>query len=109
MATFPKDIPDFRAALLAFVMPAPAEDAPDDQVVALEAAETAVYAAQATASPVVQIVQVYDALKPHAASLDDAGRKLLAGAAYLVHQGQFFGKGAEAFDTFNAILPTLAD
>lgn len=109
MATFPKDIPAFRDALLVFAMPAAPEGATEEKVAAMDASADAIEAAHATTSPVVQMVQVYDALKPHSAEIGDDGRKLLAGAAYLINQGQFFGKGAEAFDTLNGLLPSLAD
>ena len=109
MATFPKDIPEFRAALFSYVVPPAPEDATEGQVETIEAIASAVYASHSSASPVVQMVQVYDALKPHVALIDNDGKKLLAGASYLIAQGQFFGKGAEAFDTLQDVIPSLAD
>lgn len=107
MATFPKDIPAFRDALLAFVVPPASEGATEEQVEAIATMTSAVYASHTTASPVVQMVQVYDAMKGRVDLLDTDGKKLLAGAAYLIGQGSFFGKGAEAFDALTALLPAL--
>lgn len=105
MPTFPRDITDFRDALLAYVHPA-APVGVDAGV--WDGVGQAIDDAQATVSPVVQLVQVFDALRPHAESLDLDTLMLLTGAAFLVHKGQFHGRGDEAFDVFTSAVAALA-
>ena len=79
--TYPTTIPDFRAAVLAYV--------PDTDI------EEAFYVAQAHGSPVVQAVGVFDLLGP-VAELDQDGLALLLGAAHLIASHGWFGKAGEA-------------
>lgn len=78
---YPTTIPDFRAALLAYE--------PD------EATSDAIYTAQAQASPVVQAVDVFDALSG-AVDLDQPGLALLLSAAHLIASGGWHGKAGDA-------------
>ena len=79
--TYPTSIPDFRNALLAYE--------PD------EATSEAIYTAQAQASPVVQAVDVFNALSG-AVDLDQPGLALLLGAAHLIAAGGWHGKAGIA-------------
>ena len=79
--TYPTDIPSFRAALLAY---APAEDHAE-----------AIYTAQAAGSPVVQAVDVFNALRA-AVDLDQPGLALLLGAAHLIAAGGWHGLAGDA-------------
>lgn len=69
---YPKDIPAFRDALMSYT---PAEDH-----------EAAIYAAQAKASPVVQAVDTFNALR-EVPNLAPDGVSLLVGAAFLISAG----------------------
>lgn len=104
MANFATDIPGFRDALIAFALP-PAPEGVSDE--AWDAVGIKLGDAHMVVSPVVQMVHVFDALKPHAEHLDDDGLKVLASAAFLIHQGQFFGKGMEAFETLQSVTAQL--
>jgi len=90
--SYPKDWPSFRAALQAYL---PATEHAD-----------AIYAAQALGSPVAAAVATFEALKD-AAGLDTPGRVLLAGAAYMIASGNFYGKGGEAAIKMTEVAPTL--
>ena len=91
--TYPSTIPDFRAALLAYV---PAE-----------ATSEAIYAAQAEASPVVQAIDVFDALSG-ADDLDQPGLSLLLSAAHLIASGGWHGKAGDAVTLIAARAGDLA-
>lgn len=79
--TYPTTIPDFRTALLAYE---PADDHAD-----------AIYTAQGHASPVVQCVEVFNALKA-APDITQAGLSLLLGSAHLIASGGWHGLAGEA-------------
>lgn len=93
--TYPSEIPAVRTALLAYTT-------------APEEAAAAVAAAQGVASPVVQFVQVFDALKPHVSTLDSAGLELLAGCSHLIAANAWHGKGEEAFTVRDQAVAALA-
>lgn len=78
---YPNTIPAFRDALLAYQ---PADDHAE-----------AIYAAHAQASPVVQAVNTFHALKA-VPDLSQAGLSLLLGAAYLISSNGWFGLAGEA-------------
>jgi len=78
---YPTTIPAFRDALLAYT---PADDHAE-----------AIYAAQGQASPVVQCVDVFNALKA-APDLSQAGLSLLLGSAHLIASNGWFGLAGEA-------------
>lgn len=78
---YPTDIPSFRAALLAYQ---PADDHAD-----------AIYTAQGHASPVVQAVGVFNALKA-APDLTQSDLSLLLGSAHLIASGGWYGLAGEA-------------
>ena len=104
MADFPKDIPAFQAALLAFSLPAgPGGDEPDPW--ATERGRLA--EAQTARSVVPAAVTMLDALSPRLADLDQAGLKVLAGAAYLVSANGWFGRGQAAADALLAATAAL--
>ena len=79
--THPTNVPDFRAALLAYE---PEESIADG-----------IFAAQSANSPVVQAVGVFDLLGP-VADLDQDGLRLLLGAAHLIAFGGWHGKARDA-------------
>lgn len=91
---FPKTIPDFRAALLAYE---PSETEAD-----------AIYAAQAHASPVVASVQTFTILK-ESSELSQSGISLLLGAAFLIASGAWHGLGEEAAALLTARVSELAE
>lgn len=105
MPEIAKDIPEFRDALIAYVHPTEVPEGQNAEV--WETIGTRIYASHVTPSPVVQMVQVYDALKPAIGDLDEAGLMLLGGAAFLIHQGQFFGKGPEAYGVLGQVTSAL--
>ena len=78
---YPTTIPDFRAAVLAYL--------PGTGI------EEAFYAVQSAGSPVVQAVGVFDILGP-VADLDQDGLRLLLGAAHLIAAGGWHGKAGDA-------------
>jgi hypothetical protein len=96
---YPKDIPAFRDALLAY-------SAPAGEI------EEKVAEAQAQASVVVQAVGLFNALKGRVAEMqaadDRAGLRLLAGAAHLIAANAWHGLGGEAFDVRDQALAALA-
>lgn len=77
---YPTNRDDFRAALLAY---APPEDV-----------QEAIYAAQAATSVVVAAVEVFNTLKT--IDVDEAGLRLLLGAAHLIAAGGWYGLSGEA-------------
>ncbi len=106
MSAYPQSIPAVRDALLAWT-PHP--------IIA-----DAVNAAQTHPSPVVQVVQVFEALKdrigvsePPAEGeeatlvLDRAGLELLAGCAHLIAENAWHGKGGAALTTLLAATAAL--
>lgn len=117
MATYPTDFPSIRGALVTYE--------PHGTTA------SAIEAAQATASPVVQVVKVFDALKskigviesppvpepeegeepeePGAPTvvLDESGLKLLAGCAHMISEHGFHNKGSEAVPVLLAAVSAL--
>lgn len=87
-------ISDFRAALLNYQPPAEFEPA--------------IYSAQAAASPVVQCVETFGALKG-AADLDQPGLSLLLGAAYLIAAGGWHGKDASPGEAATILAARAGD
>lgn len=87
---YPTDLEPRRALLLAYAPP--------------EAAEEAIFAAQADRSPVVQAVNVFNALRPLVAELDEAGLTVLAAHAHYIVEGGFHGLGAEALTVRDACI-----
>jgi hypothetical protein len=79
--TYPNTITAFRNALFAYL---PADDQAD-----------AIHAAQAHASPVVQAVDTFTALRS-VDELSQAGLSLLLGSAYLIASGGWHGLAGEA-------------
>jgi len=79
--TYPTTISAFRDALLAYT---PADDHAE-----------AIYTAQGQASPVVQAVETFNALKA-APDLSQAGLSLLLGSAHLIASNGWFGLAGEA-------------
>lgn len=90
--TYPNTIPDFRTALLAYDPPAEVADA--------------IYIAQGQGSPVVAAAATFDTLKD-AEGLDTDGRRLLAGAAYLIAANGWHGKAGEAAVVLSEVVGTL--
>lgn len=107
MSAYPQSFPAMRDALLAWT-PHP--------VVA-----DAIYATHGQASPVVQAVGVFDALKGRVGEeaapaegdaptlvLDRDGLKLLAGVAHMIAEHGFYQKGGEAIPQLIAATAALA-
>lgn len=100
----PTEIPDVRAALLAYELP------PHPQGVIVydwDKAADDLLAAQGKASIVSQVVDILGALKGQVAHLDQAGAELLAGACYLIAAHAWHGMGVEALGVRDTALARL--
>lgn len=93
MVDYPRDILSVRMAMLAYIPP--------------EEAAEAVSAALSHPSDAARCVGVFNALKGEIETLDVEGLKVLAGAASLISENQYFGFGAEAYLVRDAAVAAL--
>lgn len=87
---YPTELNARRALLLAYVPP--------------EAIEAAILAAHEDRSPVVQAVNVFNAMKGHVADLNAEGLTVLAAHAHYIVEGGFHGLAGEALAVRDAAI-----
>lgn len=103
---FAKELPELRRHMLEYQLPtAPPEGV---QMEDWHTVNDALVDAQGKASPVVQVVLTYDALKPHVESLDREGARVLAGCAHQIMTNAWHNKGEEASGVRDSAIARLA-
>lgn len=102
MADYPKDPMPIVQEIQSYIpnLPALSEEDQDKVTAAIEATLS-------KTSPVVKIVEAFEALRPHVADLDLAGARILAGAAELIALHNFHGKNVEALGVRDAAIARL--
>jgi hypothetical protein len=103
MTDFPRDIPAFQAALLAYALPTAPEEGDDPWA----QQRTLIATAQTASNVAPAAVSVLDAFKDRVADLDASSLTLLAGAANLISSYAWFGRGPDAVAALLAAVVRL--